>query len=386
MSNTVYFMNQSFFDKDAMLTFGVSAKEDDTAIGYFGTGFKYAVAIILRLGGSIKVTSGEHVYVFESKVKIIRSQEFDIVECNGQNAGFTTHLGINWKPWMAYRELYANCVDEKGMVKDEPYPFDTVIEVSCNEIYEAFQNTDDYFITGKPIYESKDVDIYEKNSSYVYYRGVAVANTAKFDYGFNIKCHMDLTEERVAMYDFEWKDPIASVIQAMKNSDLLRNILSNESKFVESMSFASYHETSDEFVSMAKTLMVTDIGVPENVRRVVGKLKEKAGDFPPFELNDIQQAMMLRAISFLNTIGITIEDFPVLTVKGLGEGVMGRAIKGKIYLSPIPFNQGTKQLASTLIEEWVHNKHGCKDFDRAMQSWLFDKVLSLGEIIDGSPL
>ena len=77
MTDTVFFMNQSEFDKDAMLTFGVSAKDDDTAIGYFGTGFKYATAIILRIGGSIVVRSKGNVYEFKSTKKIIKNQEFD---------------------------------------------------------------------------------------------------------------------------------------------------------------------------------------------------------------------------------------------------------------------------------------------------------------------
>jgi len=43
-------------------------------------------------------------------------------------------------------------------------------------------------------------------------------------------------------------------------------------------------------------------------------------------------------------------------------------------------------VASTLLEEWVHNYHRCADFDRNMQSWLFDKILSIGEEINGEPL
>lgn len=53
----LYFLNNGEFDVSAMLTFGVSAKESDNPIGQFGTGFKYAIAIILRLGGSISVAT-----------------------------------------------------------------------------------------------------------------------------------------------------------------------------------------------------------------------------------------------------------------------------------------------------------------------------------------
>lgn len=96
--------------------------------------------------------------------------------------------------------------------------------------------------------------------------------------------------------------------------------------------------------------------------------------------------MLERAKRFLFKIDIDIDRYPVRTVTGLGDDVMGRALDGVIYLSEIPFNMGTKQVASTLLEEWVHNKHGCKDFDRQMQSWLFDKILSLAELINGEPV
>lgn len=95
----LYFMNNSEFDISAMLTFGVSAKESDDPIGYFGTGFKYAVAIVLRLGGEFKVTTNSNEYVFTAEKKIIRGKEFQIVMCNGREVGFTTHLGAKWLPW-----------------------------------------------------------------------------------------------------------------------------------------------------------------------------------------------------------------------------------------------------------------------------------------------
>jgi hypothetical protein len=33
-----------------------------------------------------------------------------------------------------------------------------------------------------------------------------------------------------------------------------------------------------------------------------------------------------------------------------------------------------------------NNGYGCEDFDRTMQTWLFDKILSIGEELNGKPL
>ena len=135
--SALYFMNDAHFDPDAMMTFGVSAKSNADAIGYFGTGFKYAVAIILRLGGQITVESGGEIYTFATTTKTIRNKDFDIVTLNGANAGFTTHLGVNWEPWQAFRELWANCMDEQGTVsltRDDSF---TCITIDCPEISRA---------------------------------------------------------------------------------------------------------------------------------------------------------------------------------------------------------------------------------------------------------
>ena len=177
--NKVYFCNNGFFDPRAMLTFGVSVK-DEGSIGYFGTGFKYAIAIILRNGGSITIRSGDDVYDFKKVTEIIRDKEVDLIYCNGENAGFTTHMGINWKSWMACRELYSNCIDEGGKVNECGGDFDTVIEVNHPEIYEAYLNTDSYFIgDDTPLVSGIHADIHRKRSAFVYYKGVAVypANT-----------------------------------------------------------------------------------------------------------------------------------------------------------------------------------------------------------------
>ena len=384
-SNHIFFMNESEFDTTAMLTFGVSAKDSNDAIGFFGTGFKYAVAIILRLGGSIKITSHGQEYVFEKRHEIIRGQIFDVVYMNGQNAGFTTHLGINWEPWMAFRELYSNCVDENGAVSDEHQDSGTVIDVACFEVAQAFMEKDKYFIQGTPTHFGQWVDIYAKGSSYIFYKGVAVG-AIDSAFSFNVKTPVRLSEERTVKHTWEVFDPIAKEIQKITDPELIRSLLLSRCDSDKRIPYHFDYKTSDEFISTAKTLLITNHGLPESARAVVKRLDEKRGEFPLLELTDTQKIMMDRAKRFLMALDIDINEFPVKTVKGLGEDVMGRAINGEIYLSAMPFQLGTKQVASTLLEAWVHCKHKCQDFDRVMQNWLFDKILSVGEELRGEPL
>lgn len=388
MRDTVFFMNKGYFDVRAMLTFGVSAKESDDAIGYFGTGFKYAIAIILRLGGSVKIETNGEAYQFESRRESIRGQEFDLVYMNDQEAGFTTRLGINWQPWMAFRELYCNCKDEGGVISQERESFDTVISVTCPEIAKAYRNREDYFISGSPVHTSSECEIYEGSKPYLYYRGVAVMGTEGLsDYSYNVTTTIDLTEDRTVRNSYQIRWPIQRTIQALENAPMLRTILSaRDSMESKTIGFDPDWPVSDTFADVCRQLMKTSVGVPESARLLMNKVAERMGDWPEFEPTKTELKALDKAKTFLRGINIPIDDYPIKTVTGLGEGVMGRALNGTVYVSDIPFQMGTKQLASTLLEEWMHIKTGARDFDRTMQSWLFDKVLSIGEELVGEPL
>lgn len=385
----VYFMNNGDFDVRAMLTFGVSAKDNNEAIGFFGTGFKYAVAIILRLGGSIKITTKSGEFEFTSKVEQIRGKEFGMVHINDKDAGFTTHIGINWKPWMAFRELYCNAKDEHGEISDKVNTsFETIIEVDCEEIYKAYLERDKYFIN-TPIKEStRDVDIHERgDSNYIYYKGVAVVETC-YDaaYSYNIKSPITPTEDRTVRYDFQVYGILRKSFQSLSNIKVIRDIVKNGKTFENYIGFDSTCKTTEEFIATCRQLLVTDLGVCDAAVKLLKELDDKNGDWPEFYLTKVQLQMLNKSKAFLEDMNIDVNLFPIKTVTGLGTGVLGRALDGVIYISDLAFQMGTKQLTSTLLEEWVHNKTGAEDFDRTMQNWLFDKILSIGEEINGEPL
>ena len=118
MVNYVIFSNPGLIDLRAITTFGVSSKENDSAIGFFGTGFKYALAILLRERQDITILRGKtKKYKFSHKTQTVRVDKFDFIYMNEQALNFTTDLGKTWKLWQAYRELYCNCVDEYGKVE-----------------------------------------------------------------------------------------------------------------------------------------------------------------------------------------------------------------------------------------------------------------------------
>lgn len=398
-NSKLYFMNNGTFDLRGMLTMGLSAKQDDSAIGFFGTGFKYAVAIILRNQGTIKITTkGEdgfiYTYDFFVKQEDFRGKQVDFIyircETTGDviNSNFTTRMGINWQGWMAFRELYCNCIDERGEISTElKNGFDTVIEVNCLPIIEAFNDKDNYILPSNltPIASSPEIDIYENLSTYIYYKGIAVLKADNLAFSYNIKTHIELTEDRTVKEQWYIWNYIKTNAQRCENEKYIETILQADCK-ERDLSFNADYFVGNKFAEVSERLSKSEKGIPESVRLLLKKKTIKDRNFPEFALNQVQQMSFDKAVSFLAMIDIPISQFPIKFVNGLGDNVMGRALDGTIYISEIPFQMGTKQIASTLMEEWVHLKLGCSDFDRKMQNWLFDKILSLGETIVSEPV
>ena len=105
-------------------------------------------------------------------------------------------------------------------------------------------------------------------------------------------------------------------------------------------------------------------------------------------LTKVQLMSLNKALDFCETIGFNIRgQYPIKVVESLGEGGLGLAQDETIFIAERVFHLGgSKQLASTLIEEYLHLRHGWADMTRELQSFLFDKVVSLGEELQGEPL
>lgn len=389
MSNKIYFMNDGEFDVRAMLTMGLSAKKENS-IGYFGTGFKYAIAIILRLGGGIKISTTSGVYEFTARNETVRDKQFDIVYMNGTPAGFTTHLGANWEPWMAYRELRCNATDEDGAFgREMRTDFDTIIEVDCAEVYAAHTNQHMYFLSTQPLAIGNTIEFHPPGAPYVYYKGIAVRDAeemAKFSYNLTHNS-VSLTEDRTLKYPgMDFNSHVCNAMKRLTDKTLLHRILRAGSHWEGNLALGYASDCTTEFLEVCNELLRSELGLCEAGLKLLEQRKDQNGEWPEFTPSPVQQKMLTKAKSFLSHLDIDVDRYPVKTVTGLGSGIMGRAKNNTIYITELAFNMGTKQVASTLLEEWVHNRYGCDDFDRQMQSWLFDKILTLGENIVGEPV
>jgi len=160
----IVFRNEGVLELDCVRTMGINVKENDSAIGHFGTGLKYAIAVLLRTGHEITMILDGTEFKFLTKTKEVRSKDFEFIVMRmidpsdstfeDEQLAFTTDYGKDWEVWMAFRELACNARDEGGHffktdLLENAKPIlqgNTIIMVDGNGIEEAFGNRDEIFL------------------------------------------------------------------------------------------------------------------------------------------------------------------------------------------------------------------------------------------------
>lgn len=404
----IVFTNPGIIDIDAAFTMGVNVKEGETPIGHFGTGLKFAIATILRLGGTICIWRGADECVkLSSQTKSIRGKDFGIVTATFHYPdgpgdpvmlGFTTQLGKGWEPWMAFRELACNALDEGGRyysAMGEVLPTDdtTTIIVTGAGIPEAYQQRDGVLAEGPPIYADERFEVRPGASPYIYYRGVRVAKLPNSTtHHYNLLNGIRLTEDRTAASIWEVGYELGRALSQCTDSKILERALTCGDNFFEhalnmpdstemhSAAFKAVAAELRENMSHGFTANPSAFRVAEEHR--MANLGPEQG----ITLSAVDQEKLDRAIRVLKSAGYPVDEYPITVVPDLGAGMYGRAAEGRIFLSRIPFDKGTKEVASTLLEEWAHLHTGHKDMTRGLQTWLFDQVLCQMETALGEAL
>lgn len=237
------FKNKGVIPEDAITISGVSAKVGDNPIGVFGTGLKYTIAIVLRLGGSITIYRGLKKLEFARKNSIVRGKEFHIITMNGKKLGFTDRLGLNWEPWMAYRELYSNMLDENGSVARlandgenivQPEKGCTMIVIDCVELEKVHEERNLIVLMSEPMFALPGVNVHAGESLYVYYKGIRVHKLQKKSlYTYNITGPTSLTEDRTLLYPWMVQGTIVKAIVQCTDIPFLSRVLAKNDGTLE---------------------------------------------------------------------------------------------------------------------------------------------------------
>lgn len=391
----IIFQNPGLIDTAAITTMGVSVKEGEGAIGYFGTGLKFAIATLLREGCSITIYRGQEALSFTAEEQVIRDQPFQCVHMNGKPLGFTTMLGRNWKPWMAFRELASNCRDEGGEYwrGDEAQTFadHTTIVVAGKAIMDVWAERSTIMLEGEPVYQNEYAEVREGVSQFIYYRGVRIFEAPRTtSHTYNILTPLELTEDRTAKNWYEIEFALERCIGSMDDRAILRRVLTCGEGYTEHhMNIPAYGNPKEVFREMAREIALGGALESNANPHAVSYARASAiKDMKPgdgVKLDPVQNKMLERSISMLEAGGFAVSDMPLIVVDTLGPNIHGMAKDGKIFLSTLPFQKGTREVAATLLEEFAHLKSGQGDCTRGFQNWLFDQLLVRSERAAGEP-
>jgi len=416
MSNTIIFSNPGEIDLRSISLFGVSVKDNDNPIGFFGTGLKFSIAVLLRNNCDITIWSGKTKIWFETYEESFRGKSITLVRMyeqlqepsalDGQygpivskELGFDISLGKNWKLWMAYRELYCNCKDEGGNVSiNEADAFAgtenmTIISVTSDEFTQIHRHRTDFILESKPFYTYQDIEIHKGTpTNSLFYKGIKVAQAGNENlYRYNYTGHVDLTEDRTCGSHWSWQYELKHAVAQSKDPAFIKEMLlrvDNDDFELLDYSNLSEMDLTEEFINVVIDLETSGLShYNKTALECVESIQKKNFKPASYTPSAIENKMLTKALAFLDALGFPMV-FNISYVHSIAPNVYGRADSkdNTILISRDAFGLGTKFLATTLLEEHIHLKYGHRDNSREMQNFLFNLVGTLGEQINGEPL
>lgn len=365
------FENKGLIDETALTVSGVSAKIGDNPIGQFGTGIKYGIAIVLRLGGEVEVWRGRKLLKFGIREKTVRGQKFRIVTMNERALGYTDQLGMNWEPWMAYREFWSNARDEGGSARRveseddiEVGPGRTMVIVRCPELERSHEERHKIILQTEPLVVCPGVEIHAGVSGHVYYRGIRVGELegtkgTKSAYTYNLTGQQELTEDRTLKWPWMVAGTVARGIVQCTNIAVLMDIIGHQDggpdKIWEAtLPFAQVRDQkpSPQFMEVADQLSIAK------------KLRSGAGDvfrhyqdtLPGYQspylvtLTAAEEEILSAAVSRVASLGIEMNRGAISFKSRLELGRVQVASSGSLVLDHGLVAEGPGELACRLVE------------------------------------
>jgi hypothetical protein len=410
--NKLTFYTPTTLDEAFIFTMGASVKKNDSPIGFFGTGLKYAIAVTLRLGGTISIKTNETNYSFSTYTKNLRGQEMIFIRCSTQIANddflerdcpMTTDYGKTWEPWMVMRELWSNTQDEKGNVytdgaMSEKYTSSleyTIITVDHPAIYDAWLTRDKYILNPQrvPIVDADLVKIYYGNSDTIFYRGISVAAQpihSRLTYNFKqFYSGANLTEDRTIDVD-NTRPYICGAIFACKDKALLSTFfhaVCSEGTYENKIRFSVWNLKSEATQEVIETAIEAykngGDSAPESFKQLVWNYLRELDPLQVYKKHtpDAEQERRLsRCLQLLTSKGFNITKYEFHLSYDMEAMGLASSSHRHIILNPkttLDIEKWEEQTCMTLIEEFTHLEAAAGDFTRDFQDALTKYIYDL---------
>jgi hypothetical protein len=406
--------NKGEMQQEAMTLLGASTKRgDDTKIGFFGSGLKYAMAVLIR--EDIKF----HIYSGKSEVKIttqpvnFRGKEFQRICVNGEPTSMTTDMGVDWEPWFALREVLCNAIDEGSHTIDMVEKvkgakgvttFAVEMSSSLNNVMEFWQK---YFCEKRPdvvlAVNASQVFHGDDKELIVYRRGVRCHHErTKALFHYNMQW-AEINESRVLSSQWSFNRSLVQWLAKHANEEIARRIVDNFYGTYEAtldwdcddMTFSNEwlaiignralvaQEVTGYFMEdIAEGALVLPHSLVKGLKnyfkdkvRVLGR-SDKYGNRIVVDMDERKKTMLTDVLGFLKKSGIDC-TYPVHLAKFKNSYTHGEADKdeGQIYIAEATFDNGKRYLALTLMEEMMHLKSGAGDGSRSFQNYIISELL-----------
>lgn len=418
--------NKGEVDINAFTLLGASSKEgDDSKIGFFGSGNKYALALLLREGYDVKIFSGTYEVEVGIKEISFRNETFSRIMIDGKETSLTTRTGPNWELWMAMREFICNAIDEGGesFTEEDEIPCGiagtTRIYVSFTaELEEIVENITNIVVTDvEPITRTPYGNILKglpKNT--IYRKGIRVTpwvdNMAAL-FSYDIK-YVDINESRVVTSPYSVSCEIHKMLAYTDNIRIITEVVesyrSNPSytweSYASGWNVSNFSSTwRDVLFAYGKTFIACEIvsAYPDDIvsnyialpSALLRALKEQWSDLPVHgdltatRSEAIPSKELKREISLarrsLSKLGIKAKmsikycNFVDKNTVARVEDPVGMETVHTMYISVDA--TAPDGWESVLLEEIVHINTGFGDHSRSLQTYLFNELLKAKKTI-----
>lgn len=407
---------------EAFSLIGASTKRnDDSKIGMFGSGNKYAISFLMRNSFKFRVFSNQEEMFFTTVQKEFANQLFDVICINKKETSLTTEMGPKWKLWQALRELYSNAVDEgliefgivEGFMTKELNDDETTILIEANqEILDFYFDIDKYIAINRDVvYENYYGKIYKSSGKncVVYRKGIRCMELEKpgiFDYDLN---NIWLTEDRLASSSWQAPEEILKLLEKCDDVFVIRKFLNEiqDSKYYENCiddSFISFSGTNFSSAwrqsvknskiapkSMGGYLkdderpstyllpnklykaMISFYG--DDLKTQSFKTTNRGQAYVIVQENEMQKKMINDVKDFFKEVQFII-PYDIRVVDFKDKDVHGSVDDETILLGINAFENGKVWIANVIIEEYIHIKYDAADETRKFQDASIGELLS----------
>jgi hypothetical protein len=414
----VHIQNDGEIEFGGLHLMGISSKRGDSEkIGFFGSGNKYSIALLLREKIPFKIFSGKKEIKFTTDTVMFRGQTYEQICINGEPTSLTTAMGIDWETWFAVREMYCNAVDEGGAkltvtdkTKGEEGKTSVFIELT-DKLSEFFSKIDKYILVNKDkmLTESKteygNVEVYSSDGKeFVCYRkGIRImpANSivSMFSYNFD---SIEINESRVYKYEHDVKERIASFLANTDRRDIISHYLARWKGSYEADAKWEYvcdslsevwHDILKEQRVYPESLAM-DTGDYEGKRNafiVPDKLAEKIANqfedvdvvgagkrehYETVEMTVAERVKMDKAITQLAKIGFDITSKIALAVTTTKDVIAWYDMETDTIYHTRKYlaEHDVREIKNTLVEEHLHSQ-GHMDGQREFVTYLIHQLI-----------